>query len=91
MKSITIFPWSVKNVLGLHIAQLTKEAGFPAGVVNVIPGFGPTAGGAIVRHPGIEKAKKSLVVVPLFKFRTINYFFSSKLLFHALFRLSYIK
>ena len=41
--------------LGLYVAQLTKEAGFPAGVVNVIPGFGPTAGGAIVRHPGIEK------------------------------------
>ena len=34
------------------MAQLTKEAGFPAGVVNVIPGFGPTAGGAITRHPG---------------------------------------
>ena len=41
--------------LGLHIAQLIKEAGFPAGVVNVIPGYGPTAGGAIVRHPGIDK------------------------------------
>merc|ERR1719439_431191 len=40
---------------GLHIAGLIKEAGFPEGVVNVITGFGPTAGGAIATHPGIEK------------------------------------
>lgn len=40
---------------GLYIAQLVKEAGFPEGVVNVITGFGPTAGGAIAGHPGIEK------------------------------------
>ena len=25
---------------GLHIASLVKEAGFPAGVVNVVPGYG---------------------------------------------------
>jgi len=40
---------------GLHVAALTKEAGFPDGVVNVIPGFGPTAGAAIAGHPGIDK------------------------------------
>ena len=40
---------------GLHIASLIKEAGFPAGVVNVIPGFGPTAGGAIANHPDVDK------------------------------------
>ena len=40
---------------GLHIASLVKEAGFPAGVFNVIPGFGPTAGGAIVNHPNVNK------------------------------------
>lgn len=28
----------------LHVAALTKEAGFPDGVVNVIPGYGMTAG-----------------------------------------------
>ena len=27
---------------GLHVAALTKEAGFPDGVVNIIPGMGPT-------------------------------------------------
>lgn len=40
---------------GLYIAQLAKEAGFPDGVLNVIPGYGPTAGGAIANHPDVDK------------------------------------
>jgi len=40
---------------GLLICDLIKEAGFPAGVVNVLNGFGPVAGEAIARHPGIAK------------------------------------
>ena len=39
----------------LRMAQLAHEAGFPDGVINVVPGFGPTAGGAIVKHPGVDK------------------------------------
>ncbi|MGG1659953.1 aldehyde dehydrogenase family protein [Brevibacillus sp. NRS-1366] len=39
----------------LYTAQLFKEAGFPDGVVNFVPGFGHTAGAAIVNHPDIEK------------------------------------
>ncbi|PGY92379.1 aldehyde dehydrogenase family protein, partial [Bacillus thuringiensis] len=35
----------------LYTAQLLKEAGFPNGVVNVVPGFGEGAGEAIVNHP----------------------------------------
>jgi len=40
---------------GLHVAALTKEAGFPDGVVNIIPGYGHTAGAAISGHPGVDK------------------------------------
>jgi aldehyde dehydrogenase (NAD+) len=40
---------------GLLIADLIKEAGFPAGVVNIVNGFGPTTGTAIARHPNIAK------------------------------------
>merc|ERR1712142_1089818 len=40
---------------GLYVAQLIKEAGFPAGVVNVIAGYGPTAGAAISEHMKIDK------------------------------------
>ncbi|CAB3405628.1 unnamed protein product [Caenorhabditis bovis] len=39
----------------LHVAALTKEAGFPDGVLNVIPGFGPTAGQAVSSHMDIDK------------------------------------
>jgi len=39
----------------LYIASLIKEAGFPPGVVNIVPGYGPTAGKAIVDHPGVDK------------------------------------
>jgi aldehyde dehydrogenase (NAD+) len=39
----------------LRLAQLAKEAGFPDGVINVVPGFGPTAGGSLVKHPGVDK------------------------------------
>jgi len=39
----------------LMIGKLIVEAGFPAGVVNILSGFGPTAGQAIARHPGIDK------------------------------------
>ncbi len=39
----------------LRAGELALEAGFPPGVVNILPGYGPTAGGAIVKHPGIDK------------------------------------
>lgn len=39
----------------LYLAALTKEAGFPKGVVNVLTGYGPTAGGAIVNNMSINK------------------------------------
>ena len=39
----------------LRLAELINEAGFPAGVVNVLPGFGPTAGEALVKHSDVEK------------------------------------
>ena len=39
----------------LRLARLAQKAGIPDGVINVVPGFGPTAGAAVVRHPGIDK------------------------------------
>ena len=40
---------------GLYIGSLIIEAGFPPGVVNIIPGYGPTAGAAITSHPDVDK------------------------------------
>lgn len=39
----------------LRMAQLAQDAGIPDGVINVVPGYGPTAGAAVVKHPGIDK------------------------------------
>uniref|UniRef100_A0A1I7U3J7 Aldedh domain-containing protein n=1 Tax=Caenorhabditis tropicalis TaxID=1561998 RepID=A0A1I7U3J7_9PELO len=39
----------------LHVAALTKEAGFPDGVINIIPGYGHTAGQAISSHMDVDK------------------------------------
>ena len=39
----------------LRMARLAQKAGIPDGVINVVPGYGPTAGAAVVKHPGIDK------------------------------------
>jgi acyl-CoA reductase-like NAD-dependent aldehyde dehydrogenase len=40
---------------GLWLGQLCQEAGLPDGVVNMAPGFGETAGRALVAHPDVDK------------------------------------
>ncbi len=39
----------------LQMAKLAQEAGIPDGVINVVPGYGPTAGAALVKHSGVDK------------------------------------
>jgi aldehyde dehydrogenase (NAD+) len=39
----------------LRLGELLLEAGVPPGVVNIVPGFGETAGRALVRHPMVDK------------------------------------
>ncbi|MFQ5805009.1 MAG: aldehyde dehydrogenase family protein [Phycisphaerae bacterium] len=39
----------------LRVGELLNEAGFPPGVVNILTGFGPTAGGALARHMDVDK------------------------------------
>lgn len=39
----------------LRIAELAIEAGIPKGVLNVLPGFGPTAGAVLCKHPDVDK------------------------------------
>ncbi|XP_068198445.1 retinaldehyde dehydrogenase 3 isoform X3 [Antennarius striatus] len=53
--TIVIKPAEQTPLTALHVGSLIKEAGFPPGVVNIIPGFGPTAGAAIASHMDIDK------------------------------------
>jgi aldehyde dehydrogenase (NAD+) len=39
----------------LRLGELALEAGIPPGVINIIPGYGPTAGAALVKHRGVDK------------------------------------
>lgn len=53
--TIVLKPAEQTPLTALAIAALSKEAGFPAGVINVVPGYGSTAGSAIAHHMDINK------------------------------------
>ena len=53
--AVVLKPAEQTPLTALYVAQLALEAGYPPGVVNVIPGMGPTAGGAIAKHMDIDK------------------------------------
>ncbi|XP_077997198.1 aldehyde dehydrogenase, mitochondrial-like [Glandiceps talaboti] len=53
--TIVMKPAEQTPLSALYVASLIKEAGFPAGVVNLIPGYGPTAGAAIAEHMDVDK------------------------------------
>lgn len=53
--TVVVKPAEQTPLTALAMAALVKEAGFPAGVVNVIPGYGPTAGAALTLHPDVDK------------------------------------
>ena len=47
--------WTNFSVLLYFIFHIVFQAGFPPGVVNIVPGYGPTAGMAVAEHMDIEK------------------------------------
>ncbi|XP_061729915.1 aldehyde dehydrogenase X, mitochondrial-like [Cydia pomonella] len=53
--TIVVKPAEQTPLTALAMAALVKEAGFPPGVVNVVPGYGPTAGAALTHHPDVDK------------------------------------
>jgi acyl-CoA reductase-like NAD-dependent aldehyde dehydrogenase len=53
--TVVLKPAEQTPVTALELAKLIQEAGFPDGVVNIVPGFGPTAGAALVEHPDVDK------------------------------------
>jgi len=53
--TIVLKPAEQTPLTALHLARIAEEAGLPPGVLNVVTGFGPTAGAALVDHPGVDK------------------------------------
>jgi len=53
--TVVLKPAEQTPLSALRIGELILEAGFPEGVVNVLTGFGPTAGAAIASHMDVDK------------------------------------
>jgi acyl-CoA reductase-like NAD-dependent aldehyde dehydrogenase len=53
--TVVLKPDPATPLTALRLAELAAEVGFPEGVVNVVPGDGPTTGAYLVRHPGVDK------------------------------------
>ncbi len=53
--TVVLKPAEQTPLSALLLAEIAREAGLPPGVLNVVPGFGPTAGAALVEHPDVNK------------------------------------
>jgi len=53
--TVVLKPAEQTPLSALRLGELILEAGFPAGAVNIVPGFGETAGAALAAHPGVDK------------------------------------
>ena len=53
--TVVMKPAEQTPLTALRVGELIVEAGFPEGVVNILPGYGPTAGQAIARHMDVDK------------------------------------
>jgi acyl-CoA reductase-like NAD-dependent aldehyde dehydrogenase len=52
---VVMKPAELTPLSSLRIAELMAEVGFPPGVVNVLPGYGMTAGAHLAAHPDVQK------------------------------------
>ncbi len=53
--TVVLKPAEITPLSALRVGELALEAGLPAGVLNVIPGYGRTVGNALVNHPDVDK------------------------------------
>jgi aldehyde dehydrogenase (NAD+)/betaine-aldehyde dehydrogenase len=53
--AVVLKPDPATPLTALRLAQLAAEVGIPPGVLNVVPGDGPTTGAHLVRHEGVDK------------------------------------
>ncbi|MGD8238578.1 MAG: aldehyde dehydrogenase family protein [Armatimonadota bacterium] len=53
--TVVLKPAEQTPLTALELGKICLDAGLPPGVVNVVTGFGPTAGAALARHAGVDK------------------------------------
>jgi aldehyde dehydrogenase (NAD+)/betaine-aldehyde dehydrogenase len=53
--TVVLKPAEITPLTTLRVAELMTEVGFPPGVVNIVPGYGHTAGQRLAEHPGVKK------------------------------------
>ena len=53
--TVVLKPDSATPLSALRMAEIATEVGFPPGVINIVPGPGPTVGAHLVRHPDVDK------------------------------------
>jgi phenylacetaldehyde dehydrogenase len=53
--TVVLKPAEQTPLSALRLGELIQEAGIPDGVVNIVPGYGETAGAALAAHPGVDK------------------------------------
>ena len=53
--TVVIKPAEQTPLTCIRLGELVQEAGIPDGVVNIVPGYGETAGAALAAHPGVDK------------------------------------
>jgi len=53
--TVVLKPAEQTPLTALRVAELAQEVGFPDGVINVVPGYGPTAGAALAAHTDVDK------------------------------------
>ena len=53
--TVVIKPAEQTPLTCLRLGELVQEAGIPDGVVNIVPGYGETAGAALASHPDVDK------------------------------------
>ena len=53
--TVVLKPAEQTPLSALRLGELFEEVGFPKGVVNIVPGFGETAGAALAAHDGVDK------------------------------------